>query len=195
MKDQATELPLRSQVRRGKKHQVCFPSLRGCSRPARSDGILPGAKPKDAEYLRVVWPLAASCGSRRNQDAAIWIFVLGTLLGKYREQPQDGPKSLISSTLGARGKAGEPTAPSLLAPGGRGLPSALPRIPSLSDPAIARHHADSGSPAPLPVRPAARGGGRQWQLQHTANWAGFFFLYFFPPFPHLRAARCPHCSR
>lgn len=165
---------------------MCFPSLHGGSRPARSNEMpARRKKTKDAEYLRVVWPLAVSCGSRKNQDAGIRVFVSGTLLGKYRRQPQDGPISLTLSTLGAGGKAGEPTAQSLLAPGGRGLPAVSPGVPSLPDPT-------PGPPRPCPC--AQLGGGRQWQLQHTASWAGIFFL-FLPTFPHLNAAPLPALLR
>jgi len=38
--------------------------------------------PKDAERLRAVWPPALRCGSRRDRDAGIRVFVSGTRLGK-----------------------------------------------------------------------------------------------------------------
>lgn len=163
----------------GRSIRWASPASAGAADRHGQMGCLPGTKPKDAEYLRVVWPLAVSCGSRRNQDAGIWVFVSGTLLGNCRGQPQVDPKSLILFTLGAgaRQETRRHRPSWLRGPEDPRPPCREPALaggPIPSRPGHRRHRPDSRLPAPLPVRPAARGGGRQWQLQHTASWAGFF---------------------
>lgn len=182
----------------GRSIRWASPASAGAADRHGQMGCLPGTKPKDAEYLRVVWPLAVSCGSRRNQDAGIWVFVSGTLLGKCRGQPQDDPKSLILFTLGAgaRQETRRHRPSWLRGPEDPRLPCREPALAGGPIPSRPGHRtAPSRLQAPrTPVR-APSGAGRWATVAAAAHRElGGFFPYFFPPFPHLRAAHCPHCS-
>lgn len=166
---ETSELPSCSQVRRGKKHQVFSHRPDAAPHATVPRDACPGhAAPRDAEYLRVVWPLALSCGSCRNQDAGIWGFVLGTFLGKCRGQLRDAPKSLILSAAGpARGTRN----------------SAYP-----PEAGCGSEHRDRGA---LPGGARAHGPEPRSAGRGTAQ-RKLDGIFIFPPFPPLRAAHCRH---
>lgn len=182
----------------GRSIRWASPASAGAAGRHGQMGCLPGTKPKDAEYLRVVWPLAVSCGSRRKSGCRNLGLCFRNITWKV-----SGPAARryeIPHFIYARrrGKAGDPTAPSLLAPGARGPPASLPGAGARwgSHPFPTRaSQAPSRLQAPRTPARAPSGAGRWATVAAAAHRElGGIFPYFFPPFPHLRAAHCPHCS-
>lgn len=178
----ATELPLHSQVRRGKKHQVCFPSLRGFSRPARSDGMPARRKPEGCRIFESglaagsqLWqPQESGCRNLGLCFRNITWKVSGAA-ARRSETPH-----LIYGRRRGQGRGADRTVP----PG-----SGWPRAPGcLAGGPIPFRPGHCTAPCRLrvPRAPAcASSGAGRWATVAVAahrNWAGFFFSLFLPTF-------------
>lgn len=189
---------------------MCFHCLDAAEPGTVRWDACPGhAKPKGAENLRVVWPLAgirmqefgslfqehslesvgASCKTVRNPSSYLRWAQGGGSSGAGPRDPVT-PSTLFSGLLGTEGseppcqrasahRVSHPVPVTAAAPG---LHRPDPKHPRT---------AQSCSPVPRTLLPCVhqRGAARRCREHHSASWAGIFFS---PPFPPLRAARTAH---